>query len=211
MNRKVIFGLLGVLAMGLAKNGWSADGIAPKAEAVHPLAVGHSVPDGIVTTLEGKQVHLKSLMDQKLTILIFYRGGWCPFCNLQMGQLVKLEPDLAKLGFQVLAVSPDQPNRLKESLDKHHINYTLLSDSHLTLAREFGLAYHVNAETLARMKEHGVDLEAATGNSLHLLPVPAAYVVDRKGIVRFLYFNPDIKVRVDPGKLLKAAQEAAKS
>ena len=175
---------------------------------MHPLGVGDSVPDGTLTTIEGKKVGLKALITQKPSVLIFYRGGWCPFCNLQMGQLVKIELDLEKMGYQVLAITPDQPEKLKESLDKHQINYTLLSDSPMEVTRKFKLAYKVSPEILAKMKGFGVDLDAATGNHLHMLPVPAAYVVDTKGHIHFVYYNPDIKVRVNPDDLLKAAREA---
>ncbi len=178
------------------------------AQDVHPLGVGDSVPEGTLTTLEGKKVKLKTLIAQKPSVLIFYRGGWCPYCNLQMGQLVKIEPDLEKMGYQVLAISPDQPQKLKESLDKHQINYTLLSDSPMEVTRKFKLAYKVSPKILAKMKGFGVDLEGATGNHLHMLPVPAAYVVDPKGLIHFVYYNPDIKVRVNPDDLLKAAKEA---
>lgn len=186
----------------------TANQVADKAEDVRPLGVGAAIPDGALLSLGEGKVEFKKLAEQKPSVVIFYRGGWCPFCNLQMGQLVKIEPQLALLGYQVLAISPDQPAKLKESLDKHQINYTLLSDSSLELARKFGLAYQVSPEILGKMKSFGVDLDGATGNHLHQLPVPAAYVVDRKGVIRFAYFNPDIKVRVNPDDLLKAAKEA---
>ena len=211
MKNKWISGLVGFLCLWpMGGKAATADRmeIAPSAEAVRPLGAGDRVPDGTLTTIDGKKVNLQSLIAQKPSVLIFYRGGWCPFCNLQMGQLVKVEPELKKMGYQILAISPDRPEKLRESLDKHGINYTLLSDSRLEVTRKFGLAYHVSPEILAKMKGFGVDLEAATGNNLHLLPVPAAYVADTRGVLHFVYFNPDIKVRVDPEALLKAAREA---
>ena len=170
------------------------DSIPLTAQEVHPLKVGDSVPDGILSTINSTQVSFKTLIAQKPSIIIFYRGGWCPYCNMQMGQLVKIEPDLAKIGYQIVAITPDKPPKLQESTDKQHINYTLLSDRTMEITKKFGLAYRVSQETLARMKQHGADLDSATGNNLHLLPVPAAYVLDQKGIIHFVYYNPDIKV-----------------
>jgi len=198
--------LPGKIAMATSLN----DSIPLTAQEVHPLKVGDSVPDGILTTLEGKKVSLKTLITQKPSVIIFYRGGWCPYCNLQMGQLIKIEPELEKMGYQVLALSPDKPAKLKESLEKRHINYTLLSDRSMEVSKKFKLAYRVSDETFLKMKNHGVDLDSNTGNNLHMLPVPAAFVIDQKGIVRFVYYNPDIKVRVNPDDLLKAAKEAKK-
>jgi peroxiredoxin len=196
--------VFGNLALAEQQN----DSIPLTAQEVHPLAVEDSVPDGTLLTIKGKKANFKKLIAKKHSVVIFYRGGWCPFCNLQMGQLVKIEPELEKMGYQILAISPDKPEKLKESLAKHHINYTLLSDRSMELTKKFKLAYRVNDETLLKMKNHGADLDSNTGNNLHMLPVPAAYVVDQKGVIRFVYYNPDIKVRVNPDDLLKAAKEA---
>jgi peroxiredoxin len=184
------------------------DSIPLTAQEVHSLAVGDSTPDGTLSTIKGEKVNFKNLVAKKHSIVIFYRGGWCPYCNLQMGQLVKIEPELEKMGYQILAISPDKPEKLKESLEKHHINYTLLSDCSMELTKKFKLAYRVSDETLLKMKNFGADLDSNTGNNLHMLPVPAAFVVDQKGVIRFVYYNPDIKVRVNPDDLLKAAKEA---
>jgi len=207
MKTSLISGFIALLVLGVTGKAALAADIPLSANDVHPLAVGASVPDGTLTTIEGKKASLKTLIGQKPSVIIFYRGGWCPFCNIQMGQLVKIEPQLEKLGYQVLAISPDQPGKLKESLDKHQINYTLLSDSRLKVTEKFGLAYHVSDAILAKMKGFGVDLDGATGNHLHLLPVPAAYVVDTQGVIHFVYYNADIKVRVNPDDLLKAARQ----
>jgi peroxiredoxin len=176
------------------------------AQEVHPLGVGDSVPDGILSTIKGNSVDFKKLVSQKPSVVIFYRGGWCPYCNLQMEQLVKIEPELEKMGYQVLAISPDKPEKLEESQSKHHINYTLLSDRSMEIIRKFGLAYQVGKETLLKMQDLGISLDSSTGNDLHLLPVPAAYVVDKNGVIHFVYFNQDIKVRVNPDDLLNAAR-----
>lgn len=177
-------------------------------EQVQPLKQGDRAPGGALQDLHGKDVDLGALMAGKPTILIFYRGGWCPYCNTQMGQLSTVELELSKLGYQVLAVTPDQPSSLRASLEKHKLRYTLLSDRAMLVTRSYGLAYHVPAATLEGMVKFGVDLDRSTGNSLHQLPVPAAYVVDSKGTIQFVYYNPDFKVRVKMDDLMKAAKAA---
>jgi len=199
---------LSVVPGGIAMAAPQENPVPLTAQEVHPLAVGDSVPDGILSTITGKGVGFRKLIAQKPSVVIFYRGGWCPFCNLQMDQLVKIEPELEKIGYQVLAISPDKPQNLKESLAKHHINYTLLSDRSTEITRKFGLAYQVNKETLMKMQDRGISLDSSTGTNLHLLPVPAAYVVDQKGVIHFVYYNLDIKVRVNPDDLLNAAKKA---
>ncbi len=177
--------------------------IYDRAMDVKPLKKGEMAPDGTLVSIDGKEVGLKTLISQKPTILIFYRGGWCPFCNRHLGDLVEIEPALANLGYQILAISPEMPARLATTLKRNEINYTLLSDRTMDLTRQFGLAYRLNPS--------GGDItevEVSSGNSLHLLPVPAAFVLDKKGVIRFVYFNPDFKDRVDPNDLLEAAQKA---
>jgi len=176
-------------------------------ESVKPLTTGETVPDGLLTTIKGQQIKLKTLLGKKPTILIFYRGGWCPYCNAHLGRLARMAPELRDMGYQILAINPDKPESLKETLAKYRINYTLLSDRRMDVTRKFGLAYKVDRETLVNMKKWGEDLEKTTGNSLHLLPVPAAYIIDTKGVIRFAYANSDFRVRVDTDDLMKAARE----
>lgn len=200
-----------ILGLNSLKGAAMGKPVYDNAELVQPILKGESVPDGSLEDIDGHKHQLSELIARKPSVIIFYRGGWCPFCNTQMGQLVKIEPELAKLGYQILAITPDKPESLKASLDKEKINYTLLSDREMKVTQEFGLAYHMGDGMVEKLKSYGNDIEKATGNSLHELPVPAAYVVDKKGKVHFLYFNPDFKVRVKPEDLMEAAKEALKS
>jgi peroxiredoxin len=183
--------------------------VATSAEETHPLGIGAKIPRHLkLVDINGKHFNLNSSVAAKPTILIFYRGSWCPFCNLQMGQLEEIVPNLEAQGYQILAISPDLPENLRSSIDKHHLTYTLLSDSHMQASQAFGLAFHVDDATYARMSSFGVNLEAATGTKQRELPIPAAYVIDRSGTIRFAYSNPNFKVRVDPQALLAAATAA---
>ncbi len=190
--------------------GVSAATVPTSPEDTHPLGVGASVPDVAVRTLDGESVSLREKIAEKPTVLIFYRGGWCPYCNTHLAKLQQIEPKLVELGYQVLAVSPDRPEKLKETLDKNNLNYALLSDSSMAAARDFGLAFRVSNETVEKYKEYSIDLVDASGESHHLLPVPAAYVVDTDGVIHFAYTNPDYRTRIEPKALLAAAEEAAK-
>jgi peroxiredoxin len=111
------------------------------------------------------------------------------------------------MGYQVLFLSTDKPELLYSSL-KEKVDYHLLSDASLDAARAFGVAYHVDAQTLEKMRGFGVDLDAAQGSSRHELPVPSVFIVDRTGIVRFRHYNADYRVRLDGASVLSAAQHA---
>jgi peroxiredoxin len=176
-------------------------------DMTHPLLSG-KVPAGLkLLAPDGKTLDLDSEIAAKPTILIFYRGGWCPFCNLELGSLQGIMPDLVKLGYQTLAISPDLGPNLEETSQKHSLTYSLFTDSGMAASKAFGLAYIVNPTTLQQMEGFGIDLEKRTGLTPAMLPVPAAYVVDRSGNIEFAYANPDYRVRVDAQTLLAAARQ----
>src|SRR5579859_241096 len=116
----------------------------------------------------------------------------------------------SELGFQIIAISPDQPSKHHETIEKQNIRFTLLSDSSMTASKAFGIAYRVDEATLKALAEHGIDLQAASGQAHHLLPVPAVFVVPSNGIIQFEYINPDYSVRAHPELLSVAARLAAK-
>lgn len=182
--------------------------IAASAQDVRPLLVGATVPSLTLVSVDGEAFDLNEAIKSQPTILIFYRGGWCPYCNLQLGQLQTVEPKLLALGYQLLAISPDRPAKLAESIDKHKLTYTLLSDHTMKAARSFGTAFRVDDATVEKYKGYGIDLEAASGQKHHLLPVPSVFIVGIDGVIKFSYANPDYKVRLAPEDLLKAAQAA---
>ncbi len=122
--------------------------------------------------------------------------------------MIKIEPELLKLGYQIIALSADKPEYLQKSQLKHKPNYLLLSDSTMKAATAFGIAFRVDEPTVEKYKDFGADIEAASGEKHHLLPVPAAFVIGSDGVVNFSYVNPDFRIRVSSEVLLAAAKAA---
>jgi len=185
--------------------------IAQSSEHVSPLLNGQYVPESTqVTTVSGDKVTLKTILNNKKTILFFYRGGWCPFCNTQMGQLKKIEPQLKKLGFQLIGVSTDNEQNLQKSIGKHQLNYQLLADFDSRLSQAFGLAFFTSQSVTDRyvkaMNLQNPLQKNTAGEKRLVLPAPAIYVVDSKGLVQFNYVNPNYKVRLHESLLLQAAK-----
>ncbi len=118
-----------------------------------------------------------------------------------------IEQELIKLGYQIIAISPDRPEKLVETLDAKGLGYTLLSDSGVEAARAFGLAWKLGPDILKRYEEFGIDVEEASGRTHHMLPVPAVYITGSDGRVAFQHVNPDHTVRIDPEVLLVAAKK----
>jgi peroxiredoxin len=125
-----------------------------------------------------------------------------------LGQLRTIEAELLELGYQVIAISPDRPEKIQAMQAKSDYVYTLLSDSDLTAARAFGLAFKVSSEDVAMLLKYQIDIEDASGKDHHLLPVPAVYIVGKDGKIEFNYVNPVYSVRVQPSVVLAAAKAA---
>ncbi len=121
---------------------------------------------------------------------------------------MRIEPALLDLGYQILAVSADKPEVLRQSQTRHKPNYRLLSDHSMRGAIALGIAWRVDDQTLEKYRGLGVDLEQASGEPHHLLPIPSAYVVGTDGLIKFVYTNPDHRVRIHADVLLAAAKAA---
>jgi peroxiredoxin len=184
-------------------------GIPDSPLQVQPLSVGARAPIFAARTTEGALRTFEPGSYKKPTVVLFYRGGWCPYCNAQLSDLHLVEPKLRKAGFEIVFLSTDRPELLYSSLKATDIHYTLLSDRHLEAAKAFHVAYHVDDATLAKLREYGVDLEATTGTKEHELPVPSVFIIDTSGTIRFVYSNPDYTIRLGADALWTAAQPLA--
>ncbi|MEX0721576.1 MAG: peroxiredoxin-like family protein [Balneolaceae bacterium] len=177
---------------------------AEDAFSVRPLLIGESIPDVAVTDTENNEHSIAELIKEKPTLIIFYRGGWCPFCSAHLLELASLEEDIYELGYQILAISPDQPEFLNQTLEDQDLSYTLLSDSPMEAARAFGVAYREDDETVAGLKSNGMDIVQRSGHDHQQLPVPAVYIADTSSKILFQYVNPDYRERIS-GEILLAA------
>jgi peroxiredoxin len=176
-----------------------------KAEDISPLLIGENIPMATLMDASGKNFDLNKAVAAKPTILIFYRGGWCPFCSKQLSGLQEIVPELQKQGYQLIAVSTDKPEGLMHSAAKEKLSYTLLSDADLNLSKQFGIAFKA-PEGYWEM------LPKTTGgqNTDLLLPVPSVFILDQKGTIRFEHINPDFKQRLSPELLTIDAQSIKK-
>jgi peroxiredoxin len=193
-----------VLATGLRAE------IAETPAAAHPLAAGAKAPAVTLAGIDGADFALGAAFAEKPTVLVFYRGSWCPYCNRQLAALGEIEGKLLALGYQIIAVSPDTAAGLSAMAGKNHLNYRLVSDRSMTASLAYGLAFRVPAATEKTYRSRGIDLAPIPGGEGSWLPVPAVFLVGRDGVIKFAHFDPDYKVRLAPDALLAAAEAALK-
>lgn len=167
------------------------------AEDISPILIGETLPNASLENLEGKYVQLKALLEEKPTVLVFYRGGWCPYCNVQLSGLVEIEKDIIELGYQILAISPDDYKNLESTIEMNNTKYVLLSDPNGEFIQEIGIAF----KTSSSLKEY-ITGKGQKGETSSVMPVPTLMIVDKKGVIKFEYINPNYKERISAEMLL---------
>ncbi|HVU34717.1 MAG TPA: peroxiredoxin-like family protein [Opitutaceae bacterium] len=171
--------------------------------------MGTKAPDSAVLTLHGRKISMAKVLAGKPTVVIFFRGGWCPFCNRQLADLADRELKLRELGYQIVGISADPPEKLAPVLKADHIRYRLFSDRDAQFSAAYGLAYRISPDVGSDYRDNGIELTPAPDGNGFWLPVPAAYIIDRTGTIRFVYMNRDPSIRIKPDALLAAAKRAA--
>ncbi len=181
--------------------------IAESAEDVTPLLNGQNIPNVTVKTADGAPVSLMALAMQKPSIFMFYRGGWCPYCNRQLAEIKDVEQQLVDMGYQILAISPESPAKLQSQKLETEFAVTLLSDEGLEAIRGFGIGFYVPADTKTKYKEKwNIQLTDEKGSDRAVLPAPALFITDKTGLIQFNYVNPNFRVRPSAELLLQAAK-----
>lgn len=180
--------------------------VAKSAEEICPIKIGAIIPNADIYSIDGKGIDIKEVIKEQKSIVIFYRGGWCPYCNLHFSELQNVEEDLLKLGYKIIAISMDKFDNLKLTLDKYKMKYELYSDSKANAVKEFGIAFKVDDDYINKLKSYNMDIEKSSGENHHILPVPSVFVTDDKGKIVFEYINPNYKERISGKLLLEVAK-----
>ena len=170
------------------------------------LKVGEKAPDFELPDPTGKRVKLSALLANGPVVLNFYRGEWCPYCNLEIRALQQLLPEFQQAGAQVVAISPELPNNSLTMQEKHELSFPVLSDVGNGVARDYGLVFSLDASLRPLYQGFGIDIPAHNGDESYDLPVPATYVVDATGTVRYAYANADYTLRAEPAEVLAAVK-----
>ena len=171
--------------------------IYEKAEDVCPLLIGDLLPNAELQNIEGKTIKLKDILATQPSVVVFYRGGWCPYCNMQLSGLAQIEKEIFDLGYQIIAISPDDFQNLKNTEENNKIRYKLYSDSNGKLIQDIGIAF-----TTPTMVKSYIATKGMKGKISEILPVPTVMIVDKEGKILFEYINPKYKERITEEMLL---------
>jgi len=183
----------------------AASGIAQRA-----LRAGDRKPDVSLPDARGRYVRLNGLLAAGPVVLSFYRGGWCPYCNLELRALQQALPEITRLGATLVAVSPQTPDESLSTAEKNALAFPVLSDAGSATARSFGIAYDLAEELRPIYTRFGHALPDKNGDESWVLPIPATYVIDTDGTIALAYVDVDYRNRLEPAEILTALQSLSK-
>lgn len=171
------------------------------------LSVGEQAPHFTLPNAFGDSVSLYSLLESGPVVLVFYRGNWCPYCNLHLRSLQKIAPLLEEKGAQLVAVTPQKPDESLKQVEVEGYPFEILSDLDYSVTAAFDLYFELSPALQRIYKKFGVDLEAFNGVGRTALPVPGTFVIDQSGTIRAAQADTDYKKRMEPAAILFAIDQ----
>jgi peroxiredoxin len=176
---------------------------------LHKLAdrarrAGDRFPAAVLKDQLDRDVDLAALASGRPLVVTFYRGGWCPYCNLELRAYQKALPEIEAAGAMLVAVTPETPDNTLTTAEKNDLSFPVLSDPKGQLADALGIRFELSDAIRALYEKFGHDLAARNGDERWSLPMPATFVVDRNGVIAHAMVDPDYRVRLDPGEAIAA-------
>lgn len=187
----------------------ATDALRTSGAAGRAIATGSTAPDFVLPDAAGGEIRLSDQLATGPVVLSFYRGGWCPYCSLELRALEAALGEVAAAGATLVAVSPQAPDASLGTVEKQELTYPVLSDVGNEVARSYGLVFTVPEDLRSTYDTFGIDLVAANGDDAFELPIPATYVIDPGGIVRFSFVDPDYTKRADPSDIVATLSKLA--
>lgn len=171
----------------------------------HAIRIGDKAPDFTLINQLDEKINLYSLLEKGAVVLTWYRGSWCPYCNLHLQYLQRYLSQFKSLGATLIALPPEKPDGSLSMKEKYELDFEVLSDENNHVAREFGIVFKLMEEVSELYsKTFKLDLENYNDSDSDELPIPATYVIDQSGIIRYAYLNPNYIERADPDDILDA-------
>jgi len=167
------------------------------------LKAGDTAPGFDLPEVSGGRIRLADVIETGPVVISFYRGAWCPYCNLEMQALQRELPEIKACGASLLAIAPELPEYAGEIRDKGNLTFPLLFDAENAVARRFGLVFTLAAELRDLYQNFGIDLQESQGNDHFELPVPATYIVRPDGVIAFAFVDVDYTQRMEPGRIVE--------
>jgi peroxiredoxin len=183
----------------LQANAQTISGLIASGLSASALREGDVAPDFALPDTHGHVLALKTLLDRGPVVISFYRGGWCPFCNLELRGLQRVLPEIVQTGAALVAISPQLPDNSLSTQEKNQLTFPVLSDVGNIVAKRFGIVFTLPTPLVEANRAIGRDLIEINGEAgAAQLPMPAIFVLDKSGIIRLAFAQEDWSKRLDP-------------
>jgi peroxiredoxin len=177
-------------------------------QAERALKAGDKAPAFVLNDPDGKPVSSEELLARGPLVISFYRGVWCPYCNMEMQALQEALPSFEALGASLVAISPQNSVNSRKSVRTNGLGFPILSDTKNDVAAAFGLRFSLPDYLVALYKTLKNDLPAFNGDPSWTLPMPARYVIGQDGTILYSEVNPDYTHRPEPSDMLPSLRSA---
>jgi len=167
------------------------------------LKTGDKIPEIALPNATGATIAFHKLLVDKKVVLSFYRGGWCPYCNLELQALQSYQDQFEELGATLVAISPETPDNSLTTSEKNNLRFEVLSDTDNNIAKAFNLVFSLPKDLIEVYKGFGIDLIQSNGNREQQLPIAATYIIGQNGIIEYDFIKEDYKERADPEEIIK--------
>ena len=176
-------------------------------DAPQGLQVGDQLASFELPNQLGQTISLDELQGDSNIVISFYRGGWCPYCNIELCVLQQALPEFKSHGARLIAISPQLPDESMSTAEKNELSFPVLSDAGNKVAREFGLVFTLSEQLRPLYESFNIDLPATNGDKSFELPIPATFIIDSDGVVKGAFVNADYKQRMDPSDIINVLKE----
>ena len=176
-------------------------------DAPQGLQVGDQLASFELPNQLGQTISLDELQGDSNIVISFYRGGWCPYCNIELCVLQQALPEFKSHGARLIAISPQLPDESMSTAEKNELSFPVLSDAGNKVAREFGLVFTLSEQLRPLYESFNIDLPATNGDKSFELPIPATFIIDSDGVVKGAFVNADYKQRMDLSDIINVLKE----
>jgi peroxiredoxin len=171
--------------------------------------VGDIAPSFSLLSTTGRLVTLDSLLKKGRVVLVWYRGGWCPYCSLTLKAYQEVIDEFNELGVSVVAISPELPDRAVVTVQKKELDFTVLSDVGNVVAAAYGLVYKLTPE-LAKAYQNNFNLHGYNGDDTDRLPLTSTYIIGSDGVITYAFVDADYRNRAEPNEVLEILRNGAR-
>ncbi|GGI57464.1 peroxiredoxin-like family protein [Winogradskyella haliclonae] len=163
---------------------------------------GDKIPNATLPNAKGESIALFDLLDNSRVVLTFYRGGWCPYCNLELRAYQNKLEAIKSKGTELIAISPETPDNSLSTSEKNNLSFEVLSDINNEFAKQLGLVFQLPESLQELYKKFGISLDENQENSHQELPIAATYIIEQDGTISYHFLEEDYKLRANPDEII---------